>query len=142
MFMATDCLRKLHTSLVDSREGYQEAAKDAETPSLKSFFAEMVALKESDHAELHQALRKMGEEPDESGSFMATVHKTIISVRSAVTGLGANSLPAFVTGEEQIVQQYEEAIRECTADGATVDLLNNQKAALLHKFAVMKSMQT
>lgn len=110
--MTVDSLKALHTSLVDSRKGYEEAAKDAE-PSLKSFFAEMAALKESDHAGLHQALLKMGEEPDDSGSFMATVHKTVISVRSAVTGLGTNSLPSFVTGEQDIVQQYDEAIKEC-----------------------------
>lgn len=140
--MTADSLKKLHTSLVDSRKGYEEAAKEAETPSLRLFFAEMAALKESDHAGLHQALLTMGEKSDDSGSFMATVHQTVISVRSAVTGLGTNSLPSFVTGEERIVEQYNDAIRESAADRATVESLNNQKAVLLSKIAEMKNMQT
>jgi hypothetical protein len=41
-------------------------------------FSEMIALKEKDHSELHAALLQLGEKPDDSGSFMATIHKTII----------------------------------------------------------------
>jgi len=77
--MAADSLKKLHTDLVDNRNGYEEAVNDAEPP-LKALFAEMVALKEKDHAELHGALTRPREKPDEDGSFMSTVHKTVISV--------------------------------------------------------------
>jgi uncharacterized protein (TIGR02284 family) len=100
--MAADSLKKLHTTLVDNRNGYQEAVKDADQPAFKALFEEMLALKEKDHAELHSALRKLGEQPDESGSFMSTVHKTVIGVRAAVTGLGPNALSSFVMGEEQV----------------------------------------
>ena len=65
----------------------------------------MVALKEKDHSEIHAGLSKLGEKPDDSGSFMSTVHKTVISVRSAVTGLGSNALSSFVMGEEQIIKE-------------------------------------
>jgi hypothetical protein len=41
--MPSDSLKKLHTSLVDNRKGYVEAAKDPETPSLKALFSEICA---------------------------------------------------------------------------------------------------
>ena len=34
--MAADALKKLHTAILDTREGYEVAEKDAETPAMKS----------------------------------------------------------------------------------------------------------
>jgi uncharacterized protein (TIGR02284 family) len=139
--MAADSLKKLHTDLVDSRNGYREAVKDAEPP-LKALFSEMLALKEKDHAELHGALGRLGEKPNEDGSFMSTLHKTVISVRAAVTGLGTNALSAFVSGEEQIVDAYDAALKDCASDQAIVATLAQQKATLLTKIAQMKRMES
>ena len=138
--MQKDNLKKLHTSLVDNEKGYLEAAKDAETPSLKAFFTEMSELKERNHSDLHAALTKLGEKPDKSGSFMSTVHKTVVKVRAATTGL-QSALPSFVMGEEEVVGQYDVAIKDCTSDPATLALLNSQKENLVAKIAVMKAMK-
>ncbi|MBR1092656.1 PA2169 family four-helix-bundle protein [Bradyrhizobium manausense] len=135
--MAAESLKKLHTTLVDNRKGYEKAVGDAE-PDVKSLFREMAALKEKDHAELHAGLTKLGEKPDESGSFMATVHKTVIGVRAATTGLGTNSLSSFVMGEKQVVEEYDRAIEECVSDRALVDTLTRQKQTLLAKIAQME----
>jgi uncharacterized protein (TIGR02284 family) len=140
--MAADSLKTLHTALVDARNGYQEAAKDAETPALAALFAEMIALKERDHAELHDALRRMGETPDESGSFMSTVHQTVIRVRSAVTGLGTNALSSFVSGEEQILSDYDDALKDCAGDPAITATLRKQRDTLLAKIGEMKRLAT
>ncbi|NPU13120.1 PA2169 family four-helix-bundle protein [Bradyrhizobium sp. 83002] len=138
--MAADRLKTLHTSLIDARNGYQEAAADAETPALKALFAEMIALKERDHAELHDALRRMGETPDEAGSFMSTVHQTVIRVRSVLTGLGTNALSSFVNGEEQILGQYDDALKDCADDAATTATLTRQRQSLQAKIAQMKQL--
>ncbi|MGJ5181455.1 ferritin-like domain-containing protein [Bradyrhizobium oligotrophicum] len=140
--MTADSLKTLHTALVDARNGYQEAAKDADTPALKSLFAEMISLKERDHAELHDALTRLGETPDDSGSFMSTVHETVISVRAAVTGLGTNALSSFVSGEEQIVADYDDALKDCAGDPAITATLRRQRGTLLTKIAEMKQLET
>lgn len=138
--MAWDKLKKLHTTMIDNVEGYEKAVVDAEHPKVKALFAEMLALKRSNHAELHSALTKMGEAPDESGSFMATVHKTVIGVRAATTGLEENSLPSFISGEEQVLEEYRDAITECSGQTAVLDILNKQRANLADKIAKMKTM--
>ena len=102
----------------------------------------MVALKEKDHAELHGALTRLGEKPDEDGSFMSTVHKTVISVRAAVTGLGTNALSSFVMGEEQIVDAYDTALKDFASDPEIVATLTRQKATLLTKIAQMRQMES
>jgi hypothetical protein len=73
---------------------------------------------------------------------MSTVHETVISVRAAVTGLGSNALSSFVSGEEQIVKEYDYALKECAADPAITATLTRQKQALLAKIAEMKALET
>jgi hypothetical protein len=68
---------------------------------------------------------------------MSTVHKTIISVRSAVTGLNEEALSAFVEGEERIVEDYNRAIKDNPDDAAVVGLLLQQKTALQDEIASM-----
>ncbi|BAM90320.1 conserved hypothetical protein [Bradyrhizobium oligotrophicum S58] len=140
--MAADSLKTLHTALIDARNGYQEAGKDAETPALAALFAAMIVLKERDHTELHDALTRMGEKTDESGSFMSAVHETVIRVRSAVTGLGTNALSSFVSGEEQIINQYDDALKDCAGDPAITATLRRQRERLLVKIAEMKQLAT
>lgn len=139
--MAADSLKKLHTSLVDNRKGYEKAVEDAE-PNVKALFSEMAALKAKDHAELHTGLTRLGEKPDDSGSFMATLHKAVIGVRAATTGLGTNSLSSFVMGEKQVVGEYDTAIKDCSSNHELVDTLTRQKQTLLTKIAEMERLET
>lgn len=103
-------LTDLHTSLVDAVKGYDEAVSDAEAPEMSAQFAHMRSL----HAEaVHQIsgiLDGLGISRNEDGSFMSTVHRTVISLRSMVTGLGPNSLPAFISGEQLLLEKYGKAI--------------------------------
>jgi hypothetical protein len=63
-------------------------------------------------------------------------------VRSAVTGLGTNSLGSFVMGEEQILKEYDNALQENATDPQMTAILNRQKQALLSKIAEMKRLET
>jgi len=104
-------LASLHTALIDASNGYDEAIRDADQPELKAIFGRLKLAHEKAHAELHHLLLARGLKPDDGGSFMSTVHKTIISVRSAVTGLNDEALSAFAEGEERIVEDYNRANR-------------------------------
>ncbi len=139
--MTTDALKKLHTAMLDTRQGYEVAEREAETPALKTLFGQMIALRTKDHEAIHHALTQHGEKPDESGSFMATVHKTMTSARSAVTGIDANALSPFIKGEESILEEYDAAIKEASADSATREVLAGQRTALSAKIEEIKSMK-
>ena len=138
--MTTEALKKLHTAMLDTREGYEVAEKDAETPALKALFGQMITLRTADHEAIHLALGKMGEHPDDGGSFMATVHKSMTSIRAAVAGISTNALSPFITGEENIAKEYDAAIDEASADSALRDMLIDQQTALLAKIAEMMAM--
>ena len=72
-------------------------------------------------------LSAAGLTPDEAGSFMSTVHKTVIGVRSAVVGLDAGSLSSFASGEENNLAKYDEAIK---AEPANATALTDHRAKL------------
>lgn len=69
-----------------------------------------------------------GESPDESGSVLSLVHKTVISVRSALTGLDRSSLTSFMDGEERIDET-----------GPASQTLRSNRQALLAAIADMRA---
>ena len=136
--MAVDKLKALHTALVDTGAAYELASEKADSPAVISICKQMGALRQEDHAELHRALIAAGETPDENGSFMMTVHETVVSVRAAISGISERTLPAFISGEEEIAKMYDEAIEEAAAQQQASDILVRQRAHLMTKIQEMK----
>jgi len=130
-----DSLKSLHTALVDSRNGYEEALEDAEGKGLTPLFRDMIALRNKHAAEIAEHLRALGEKVDNEGSFMSTVHRTVISIRSVLTGLDDSILPGLIDGEERIIGYYDEAI----AESPEYDTLVRQREAVSAKVAEMRA---
>ena len=134
-----DSLVSLHTAIVDACHGYDEAISRAKLPDVKAIFERVRNVHEKAHSALHALLSARGLKPDDKGSFMSTVHETVIYVRSAITGLDENSLSAFAMGEDRIVQAYDQAIKRNADDASCVDLLRGQKAALETEIGAMRA---
>jgi Domain of unknown function (DUF2383) len=124
-----DSLKTLHTALVDASQGYSTAHSDTAKPDMKALFQAMMTLHQNAHA---------GEVVNDDGSFMANVHKTIISVRAAVVGLDQSSLDAFANGEEKILDLYTKAIAEAAGNPATVQMLKKYRSTLAAKIGEMR----
>jgi uncharacterized protein (TIGR02284 family) len=136
--MAAETLKKLHTALVDTQAAYELASKDTDDEEVGRICKEMISLRHTDHLELHQSLILAGEVPDENGSFMSIVHETVVGVRAALTGISKKTLPAFVSGEENIVEEYNDALREASEDINLTEVLTRQKENLLGKIEEMR----
>jgi len=131
-----DALKSLHTALIDSRKGYEEALEDAEGKGLTPLFREMVAMRVEHADQLAGLLTAAGEKVDGDGSFMALVHRAVISVRAAVTGLDESILPGLIDGEERIRGYYDDALKE--ARPSELDVLKAQRRAVDRKIENMK----
>ena len=127
--MANESLKSLHTAVIDTGHGYEEAVTDAGSSTSSNVFRIMLALHLKHHSELHALLIAGGERPDDTGSFMSTVHKAVIGIRAAVTGLAENSLESFAGGEKRLVEDYDKAIAE-SRDAARTSVLTRQKSEL------------
>ena len=138
----TQALKSLHTTLIDAQEGYKTAIADAKAPDMKALFQSVSDLHARAHSQIQALLLEAGEKPDESGSFLQLVHKTAISVRSAVAGLDRSSLSSFIDGEERIVKSYDEAIAEAGPNGETGRVLQRHRDALTAEIQRMRALAT
>jgi hypothetical protein len=67
---------------------------------------------------------------------MSTVHRTVISLQSMLTGLDETALPGFIDGEKRILDSYDAAIRLSAGD--TLAVLERQRAAVSERIAEME----
>jgi len=133
-----DDLKTLHTSAVDARNGYREALKEAEGKGMSPLFAEMIDVHEGHASQLAGLLTKAGE-PAGSGSFMSTVHETIMDVRALFSGLDASVLPGLIDGERRNIEKYDDAING-GLPGHERAALEQQRTELQAKVSKMESM--
>lgn len=134
-------LKSLHTNAIDARNGYQEALADADGKGMTPLFRDMIAVHESHAGELARELTKANEIPDDSGSFMSTVHKTIMDVRSLFNGLDESVLPGLIDGETRNVSKYDDALKDANAPADIAGLLTAQRDRLLQTISDMKARQ-
>jgi uncharacterized protein (TIGR02284 family) len=92
-------------------------------------------------AEIAGPLTSLGEKPDADGSFMSTVHRTVIDVRSYVTGLDESVLPSLISGEERILGYYDDALTKSAAGNPEYAILVDQRAKLIAKIDEMRRMK-
>jgi uncharacterized protein (TIGR02284 family) len=133
-----DHLKSLHTAAIDARNGYQEALEDAEDRGLTPLFRDMIAVHDGHARELATALSDAGQESDNEGSFMSTVHRTIMSVRSLFDGLDESVLPGLIDGEERNVSKYDDALK-LGFPSSLSGQLTKQRAELVERIAEMKA---
>jgi uncharacterized protein (TIGR02284 family) len=136
-----DDLKTLHTHAIDARHGYEEALQDAEGRGMTPLFREMIALHDTNAGELASVLARFGELPDESGSFMSTIHRTIISLRSLFGGLDESVLPGLVDGEKRNVSAYVKALTRQDFEPEVRVLLEQQKHRLDAAILSMDAME-
>ena len=142
---ARDHLKTLHTAAIDARNGYQEALEDAagqeKGVAMTPLFRDMAALHQRHADQLGRVLTEAGEKPDDSGSFMSTVHKTIMDVRSLFGGLDDSVVPGLIDGEKRNVAAYDDVLNGAQPSAFLEPLLGEQRRDLAMKIAEMEAMK-
>lgn len=132
-------LKSLHTRAVDARNGYDEALHDAEGKGLSPLFGDMIEMHGHNAAELEAALNRRGETAGEDGSFMSTVHRTIMSIRGLFGGLDNSVLPGLIDGEERNASSYSDALGLPDFPDTERAMLTTQKARIDAALARMRA---
>lgn len=121
-------LAALHTAIIDAREGYSKAIEKAEDSDVLERLRAVDALHQAAHADIHRMLSTHGDKADDEGSLMGSVHKAVVTARSAILGLDDASLSAFASGEENTLEAYDEAIDETTNPADRTTLQRHREA--------------
>ena len=90
---------------------------------------------------LQQALRSAGEEPQESGSLAAALHRGWMNVKQAVSSNDDYAvLSECERGEDSAVEAYREAMSQAVPPGVD-DLVETQYSAIKHVHDRIRSLK-
>jgi uncharacterized protein (TIGR02284 family) len=134
-------LKTLHTRAIDACHGYGEAVRQADGKGLTPLFSRMVTLHTRNGDELAIALQGLGEQANDDGSFMSTVHRTIMDIRSLFGGLDESVLPGLIDGETRNVDAYDDVLKMLDVPEHLRELLDQQRARLASAIADMQAMK-
>jgi len=132
-------MKDLLIRLVDSREGYKDAAEHAEQERHKKMFSDL-SEKRGEYAEdIRKALSGYGEQFDTDGSFEAGVHRFFMGIKDKLGGDDEELMESILTGESNLLEQYQSAIECCKTDTIILEKLQNQHKEVVANYKLLEA---
>lgn len=104
-------LETLTTTLIDSVNGYRDAAADAEGHQFQQLFREMADERSRTAEELRSEIRRLGGNPPDDGSFLGKTHQRFMDLKGAITGRDDKAIINEVErGEDHLKNKFETAL--------------------------------
>jgi uncharacterized protein (TIGR02284 family) len=106
-------LNGLIETLKDGEYGFQTAADGLKDPQTKSLFQQYSRQRADMARELQAEVRRLGGDPDASGSIAGAAHRGWINIKAAVTGKDdAGIIAEAERGEDSAKKVYDEALAD------------------------------
>ena len=97
----------------DGANVFREAAQAVSNSDAKTLFMSRIPIIERSAAELQAEVRRLGGDPEKSGSVAAAMHRGWMDLKAAVSGHDeAAILTECERGEELAVKNYEDALKK------------------------------
>jgi uncharacterized protein (TIGR02284 family) len=104
-------LNTLTATLIDSVNGYRDAAEDSESGRFQQMFRERADERSQLAEELRDEVRRLGGNPEDDGSFMGKTHQRFMDLKSAIMGRDEKAVINEVErGEDYLKEKFETAI--------------------------------
>lgn len=104
-------LETLTTTLIDSVNGYRDAAADAEGHKFQQLFRQMADERSETAEELRAEIRRLGGNPPDDGSFLGKTHQRFMDLKGAITGRDDKAIINEVErGEDYLKEKFEAAL--------------------------------
>jgi uncharacterized protein (TIGR02284 family) len=95
----------------DGQEGFKTAAEGLHAPNIRSLFLEYSTQRARFASELQDEVRRLGGDPEQSGSTSGAMHRSWINIKSLATGKDeAAIISEAERGEDAAKKAYEEAL--------------------------------
>jgi uncharacterized protein (TIGR02284 family) len=104
-------LQTLTTTLIDSVNGYEDAASNSDNPRLQQLFREHAQDRRQVVDTLRSEISRLGGDPPDDGSFMGKTHQTWLDLKAAITGRDDERiLNSVEAGEDYLKEKFEAAL--------------------------------
>jgi uncharacterized protein (TIGR02284 family) len=104
-------LDRLIRTCLDGQQGFESAAENVSDLNLKRLFESYAQQRTEFAAELQQELRRIGEEPTDTGHTSAALHRGVMDLKAAVSGRDEGTIISECErGEDLAIETYESAL--------------------------------
>jgi uncharacterized protein (TIGR02284 family) len=111
-------LNTLIATTIDSITGYENSARDIHNPRFAEIFRQRANERQRVVEDLRGEVRRLGGNPEDSGSFMGKAHQRWEDLKSAVTGQDEKAIINEVErGEDYLKEKFESALNSDTLRG-------------------------
>lgn len=111
-------LNTLIATTIDSINGYENSAQDVKNSRFREIFRQRADERQRVVEELRSEVRRLGGNPEDSGSFMGKTHQRFEDLKSAITGGDDKAIIDEVErGEDYLKEKFESALDSDTLRG-------------------------
>ena len=119
-------LNSLIATTLDSVDGYTEAAKESDNAKFADMFTSRASERRSIVTQLQSEVRRLGGEPEDDGTALASAHRTFLDLKAAVTGRDDKAIVNEVErGEDHILHKFQAALEDENLSPETRSAIQN-----------------
>ena len=113
-------LNTLIETTIDSVTGYEDSAQNIDNERFRQIFRERADERQRVVEELRVEVRRLGGNPEDSGSFLGKAHQRFEDLKAAVTGRDEKAIINEVErGEDYLKEKWETALDSGDLTGET-----------------------
>ena len=104
-------LNTLLATTIDSVKGYEDSAQNIDNERFREIFRQNANERQQVVTQLREEVRRLGGEPEDSGSFMGAAHQRFEDLKAAITGRDEKAIVNEVErGEDYLKEKFETAL--------------------------------
>ena len=117
-------LNTLIATTIDSVTGYEDSAKNIDNERFREIFRQRANERQDVVEELRSEVRRLGGDPEDSGSFLGKTHQRFEDLKAAITGRNEKSIINEVErGEDYLKGKWQAALESDGLAGESRDLI-------------------
>ena len=121
---AITTLNTLIATTIDSITGYEDSAENIDNERFREIFRERANERQRVVEQLRSEVRRLGGDPEDSGSFMGKAHQRFEDLKAAITGHDEKSIINEVErGEDYLKDKWQAALQSGELKGESHDLV-------------------
>jgi uncharacterized protein (TIGR02284 family) len=111
-------LNTLTATLIDSVNGYRDAAENSENSRFQEIFRQRADERSRCVEDLRAEVRRLGGNPEDDGSFMGKTHQSFLDLKAAITGRDEKAVINEVErGEDYLKEKFQTALDDAGLSG-------------------------
>jgi uncharacterized protein (TIGR02284 family) len=121
---AIGTLNTLIATTIDSITGYEDSAQNLDNERLREVFRTRADERQRVVEQLRSEVRRLGGDPEDSGSFLGKAHQRFEDLKAAVTGRDEKAIVNEVErGEDYLKEKFQAALQGGTLHGESHDIV-------------------